>query len=62
MKETKKQTTNQETKKSKPSHKNEIDRSAITGIKMGEDISGATKPGSAVRPDILREDHPGLAK
>jgi len=46
----------------KQDSENEVDRSSITGIKMEEDISGSSKPGSAIKPDMLREDHPGLAK
>ncbi|WP_134087801.1 hypothetical protein [Olivibacter sp. XZL3] len=41
----------------------EANRSSITGRKIEEeDITGANPAGSAVKPDILREDHPGLAK
>lgn len=29
---------------------------------MDEDISGSRKPISSAKPDILREDHPDLAK
>ncbi|MEH6305337.1 hypothetical protein RYH73_06770 [Olivibacter sp. CPCC 100613] len=32
------------------------------GISVEEDIIGTNSVDSAVKPDILREDHPGLAK
>lgn len=51
------------TKQDKNAVAEEANRSSITGRKIEEeDITGANPTGSAVKPDILREDHPGLAK
>ncbi|MDM8175833.1 MULTISPECIES: hypothetical protein [Olivibacter] len=49
-------------KRQEKSNPPETNRSAITGHNLEDDITGANPAGSAVRPDILREDHPGLAK
>jgi len=57
-----KQKKNKRQQLSKRKEQSETDRSSITGISMEEDISGSTKPVSSAKPDLLREDHPDLAK
>lgn len=61
-KKTKKETQKQQKREQAQTRSMEADRSAITGHKIEKNSSGANQAGAAVKPDMLRDDHPDLAK
>lgn len=58
----KKNKLSKETSRNKAKTLPATEQRAIWDSPMDEDISGSRKPISSAKPDMLREDHPGLAK